>query len=264
MRAMRLTILGGSAAGANPGQGCSGYLVESGPTRIVLDLGAGTFPELRRHADFRCVDAIVLSHLHLDHTLDVLALRYALAYNPVSPGRRLPLWLPPGGIDFLDRLATALSDQSESCHYFSVFDAREYDPDIALRIGELHLRFQPTVHYIPCWATRVSNGGGRDLVYTADAGPTSDLVPFSERAAVMIAEDTQQGMTQEPVATRGHMTPTEAGTLARNAEVNMLILSHVWAENDPLLAVYEAEVTFGGRVILATPGFQLSWNQRLV
>jgi ribonuclease BN (tRNA processing enzyme) len=257
---MRLTILGGSAAGANPGQGCSGYLVESGATRVVIDLGTGTFPELRRHVDFRSIDAVVLSHLHLDHTLDVLALRYALAYNPVSPGRRLPLWLPPGGLDFLERLATALSDPPESSHYFSVFDAREYDPEITLWIGELHLRFQPTVHYIPCWATRVSNGGGQDLLYTADTGPTADLASFSHGASVMIAEGSERGMSQEVASSRGHLTPTEAGTLARNADVGVLILSHIWAENDPLSAVQEAEMAFGGRVILATPGLRLSWN----
>lgn len=225
-----------------------------------MDLGTGTFPELRRHVDFRTIDAVVLSHLHLDHTLDVLALRYALAYNPVSPRRRLPLWLPPGGLDFLDRLALALSDPTESNRYFSVFDAREFDPEVALYIGELHLRFQPTVHYIPCWATRFSNGGGRDLVYTADTGPTSDLVPFSQGSSVMIAEGSEWGMSQEPVTSRGHLTPSEAGTLARNAEVNVLILSHLWAENDPLTAVHEAETAFGGKVILATPGFRLSWN----
>ena len=84
---MELTILGGSAAGPNPGQGCSGYLVESGTTRVVVDLGPGTFPELRRHVDYRLLDGVVLSHGHLDHFLDILTVRYALAYNPVAAGR---------------------------------------------------------------------------------------------------------------------------------------------------------------------------------
>ena len=70
---MELTILGGSAAGPNPGQGCSGYLVESGTTHVVIDLGSGTFPELRRHVDYRLLDGVVLSHGHLDHFLDILS-----------------------------------------------------------------------------------------------------------------------------------------------------------------------------------------------
>src|SRR5215213_12027870 len=80
---MELTVLGGSAAGPNPGQGCSGCLIESGATQVVVDLGPGTFTELRRHVDYRSIDGVVLSHGHLDHFLDVLTLRYALAYNPV-------------------------------------------------------------------------------------------------------------------------------------------------------------------------------------
>ncbi|HLL49073.1 MAG TPA: MBL fold metallo-hydrolase, partial [Thermomicrobiales bacterium] len=160
MNDMRLTILGGSAAGPNPGQGCSGYLVESEASKVVIDLGSGTLPELRRHVDFRIINAVVLSHLHLDHTLDVLALRYALAYNPVPPPRPLPLWLPPGGLEFLDRLAVALADDSEQSRFFSVFNAREYDPGATLDIEDLQFRFQPTEHFVPCWAARVSNGNG--------------------------------------------------------------------------------------------------------
>jgi ribonuclease BN (tRNA processing enzyme) len=134
---MRLTTLGGSAAGPNPGQGCSGYLLESGSTRVVLDLGPGTLPELRRHVDFREIDGIILSHLHLDHWLDVLALRYALAYNPVAPRRPLSIWLPPGGLAFFDRLAVAFNSGYQANAFFSVFSLQEYDPDADLPIGSL-------------------------------------------------------------------------------------------------------------------------------
>lgn len=91
----RLTILGGSAAGVGTGQGCTGYLVQSDSTSIVLDLGPNTLLELRKHTDFRRLDGIVISHLHMDHVLDLFAMRFALAYNPERPPRPIPLWLPP-------------------------------------------------------------------------------------------------------------------------------------------------------------------------
>ncbi len=75
--------------------------------------GSGTFPELRRHADYRLLDGVVLSHGHLDHLLDILTLRYALAYNPIEADRQLPLWLPPGGLGLLDRLAQAITDDPD-------------------------------------------------------------------------------------------------------------------------------------------------------
>jgi ribonuclease BN (tRNA processing enzyme) len=256
---VRLTTLGGSAAGPNPGQGCSGYLVESGPTQVVLDLGPGTLPELRRHVDFRHLDAIVLSHLHLDHTLDVLALRYALAYNPVSPSQPLPLWLPPGGLQFLDRLQEALADAPRSEDFFAVFAVSEYKPESELVIGELRLRFFPTVHYVPCWAMRASNGIDDDLFYTADTGPAANLAQCASGARVVIAEGTEGSAPDAPYDTRGHLTPFEAGTLAHDAGAAILVLSHLWGENDQFAALAEAAAAFDGVIELATPGLRLAW-----
>jgi ribonuclease BN (tRNA processing enzyme) len=257
---MKLTVLGGSAAGPNPGQGCSGYLVESGTTRIVLDLGSGTFPELRRHADFRLLDGVVLSHGHLDHFLDVLTLRYALAYNPISPDRLLPLWLPPGGLALLDRLTQAITDRSDTAEFLSVFAVNQYDPDAPLRINELEIRFFPTVHYVPCWAMRIANGVDGELFYTADTGPAANLSAAAAGCHIVIAEGTDPGGSPEPYASRGHMTPAEAGTLARSAGAGVLVLSHLWAEHDPFQAVGEASQMFGGPVQLATPGLRVTWQ----
>jgi ribonuclease BN (tRNA processing enzyme) len=257
---MKLTVLGGSAAGPNPGQGCSGYLVASDQTRIVLDLGPGTLPELRKHANFREIDAFVLSHLHLDHTLDILTLRYALAYNPIPPGRQTPLWLPPGGLAFLGRLSMALGDAPMAREFFNVFAAREYDPAAGLVVGDLTMRFHSTVHYVPCWAMRVCHGADGALVYTADTGPAADLAPFARDCEVLIAEGTVSGEPDEPIAMRGHMTPREAGALARRARARRLVLTHLWAENDPRLALQDAAAAFGGPVERATPGLQLTWT----
>lgn len=259
---MIVTVLGGSAAGASPGQGCSGYLVEQGATQIVLDLGPGTFPELRLHLDYRKLDAVVLSHLHLDHMLDVFALRYALAYNPIAALAPMPLWVPPGGKQFLMDAARVFGGESGADSFYDVFVIREYDPDADLEIGPFTLRFRPTVHYIPCWAIRVSTERDGDLFYSADTGPTADLLPLASGASVVIAEGTSKPDTKEPFATRGHLTPEEAGLLARDAGAQILLLTHLWAENDPFEALQEAEAAFGGPVVLATRGTRLSVPRR--
>ncbi|MFN8676225.1 MAG: MBL fold metallo-hydrolase [Thermomicrobiales bacterium] len=259
---MEVTVLGGSAAGASPGQGCSGYLIEQAGTQIVLDLGPGTFPELRLHLDFRQLDAVVLSHLHLDHMLDVFTLRYALAYNPVSAPAPIPLWVPPGGISFLTDAARVFAGETDGSAFYDSFVVREYDPADALQIGSLTLRFRPTVHYVPCWAIRVSAGREGDLFYSADTGPTADLLPLASGASLVIAEGTARPNTEEPFATRGHLTPEEAGLLARDAGSELLLLTHLWAENDPFQALHEAESVFGGPVVLATRGTRLTVPRR--
>lgn len=259
---MDVTVLGGSAAGASPGQGCSGYLVEQGGTKIVLDLGPGTFPELRLHVDFRTLDAVVLSHLHLDHMLDLFALRYALAYNPISAPSEIPVWVPPGGLRFLEDAARVFAGEVDASAFYDVFDIHEYDPEAELMLGSLTLRFRSTVHYVPCWAIRVTGGRDGDLFYTADTGPTADLLPLASGAGLVISEGTATLDDGESFAVRGHLTPEEAGILARDAGAQILLLTHLWAENDPFLALHNAESAFGGPVVLASRGTRVTVPRR--
>ena len=254
-------MLGGSAAGGNSGAGCSGYLLDSGATRIVFDLGPGTLLELRRHCNYRDLNGIVISHMHLDHILDLCALRFALAYNPIAPRNRIPLWLPPNGTEILERIAVGFAEIGKSASFFSdVFDVQEYDPNHHRTIGDIAIRFEPTVHYIPCWAMRFSAPNCGDLGYTADTGPAADLQPFFNGCTVVISEATLLEPRDEPDETRGHLTATEAGQLATNAGAATLVLSHLWQEHGFDQLRRNAAESFRGRLIVAAPGVTVEWS----
>jgi ribonuclease BN (tRNA processing enzyme) len=258
-----LTVLGGSAASVGTGQGCSGYLLATGTTNLVLDLGPGTLQELRKHADFRALDGIVISHLHVDHMLDLIAMRFSLAYNPVKPERLTPLWLPPGGIDMLDRLGEIFSGGEEPDQFFrGVFDLTEYDPASSVEIGDCTLTFTPTVHYVPCWAIRVSPQAQGALCYTADTGPSTDIAAFARGSEVLLAEATtpKAGETSEPAETRGHLTAQEAAAFAREARVRTLILTHCYEELQPVKVAEGIAGTVPFTVELATPGKRIQWS----
>src|SRR5438067_1592539 len=79
---MRLTVLGKSPSWQDAGGACSGYLVEEAGTSVVVDCGNGVFSKLRRFRDYTRVDAVVISHLHADHFLDLVPFAYALTYAP--------------------------------------------------------------------------------------------------------------------------------------------------------------------------------------
>jgi ribonuclease BN (tRNA processing enzyme) len=256
---MRLTILGGSAASPNTGMGCSGLLVQNGETRIVLDLGPGTLPELRKHADFRTLDAVIISHMHVDHVLDLLALRHALAYNPISAPAPVPVWLPPGGAAFLAEATAPFDACDEPGRFAATVDVAEYDPAQPLIIGDLVLTFAPSVHYIPAWAMRVHGDGATDLGYTGDTGPTADLAEFFAGVGVLVAEATLLEPGNAPIAERGSLTAAEAGELAAAAGAKTLILTHMWEERDFAACRKQAGTAFAGRIMLASPGLTLSW-----
>ena len=256
---MRLTVLGGSAASPNTGMGCAGFLVETGTTRLVLDLGPGTLPELRRHTDFRTLDAVIISHMHIDHVLDLLALRHALAYNPVAAPAPVAVWLPPGGLDLLAR-ATAPFDACDAPGRFEkTVRVAEYDPERPVTIGDATVTFAPVVHYIPAWAIRVHATGGADLGYTGDTGPAAPLADFFAGVGVLIAEATLLDPGDRPIAIRGSLTAAEAGVLAEAAGAQTLVLTHMWEELGIVAYREQAAGLFNGRIELAAPGLTVSW-----
>lgn len=259
----QLTVLGGSAAGIGTGQGCSGYLVQTENTNLVLDLGPGTAIELRKHADFRTLDAIVISHLHLDHVLDLFALRFALAYNPVPAPKPIPLLLPPGGLAFMEQAAALWSIDSpddRSGYFSSVFEMSEYDPSGSITVGDFTLTFAPTAHAIPCWAIRIgSRDGSDDLFYTADSGIDGDLDGIARGAAVIIAEAAAPSGADQQAIRALHYTPEQAAQLAERAGARNLVLTHIWEENDPTQQAAAARTHFTGRMTVAIPGVTLTW-----
>jgi ribonuclease BN (tRNA processing enzyme) len=252
---MRLTVLGGSAAGPNPGMGCSSYLLRDGDTAIVIDLGPGTVPELKRHIDPRILDAIVISHAHLDHLLDLATLRYSLKYAPSPATKSVDVWIPPEARRTLDRLALAFADDGEEATFYSgVLALREYHPGRALKIGSLSISFAPGVHYVSSWSLRVESDFGHLLGYTADTGPAAKLEGHLAGTGLLIAEATLLEPSSEPNEARGHLTASEAGDLATAAHAKSLLLTHFWEELGPQKLKAKASERFHGRIELARPG----------
>lgn len=256
---MNLIVLGSAAAGGNAGSGCSSFLARSGPTNVLIDCGSGAVGELKRWVDVRRLDAIVLSHMHLDHVLGLVTLRAAYRYAPEPFEERIPLWLPPGGRAILDSLAAPLDLDHHSPLFFDqVFEVEEYNPIDPLRIGEIGIDFAHTQHPMPAWAMRIARAGEeRSIGYTADTGPITNLGAFFRGVEILICEATLLESTISPME-RGHLTAGEAGRLATTCQANRLVLTHFWEElgADRLLAA--AATTYAGPIELAWPGLELT------
>jgi ribonuclease BN (tRNA processing enzyme) len=253
---MRLTVLGGAAAWPNAGQGCSAFLLRSTQTQILLDCGPDTLLELRRHTDYLNVGAIVISHCHADHILDLIPYRYGLVYGAKRPPQPIPLWMPPGGIATLDALASAVGGDVESPGSFwsTAFSVREYAPAERLEIGDLQITFQLTQHPVPCFAMRIADGAGASVFYSADTGDATPLVGLARDAGVALVEATTPGDDTTPPAERMHLTPRQAGEFATQARVRTLVLTHLWSERNDSQTRQEAAAVFAGRTEIARPG----------
>jgi ribonuclease BN (tRNA processing enzyme) len=227
VRAVRLEVLGKSPAWTDAGGACSGYLVREGATTLLLDCGNGVFGKLRARCDPFAVDAVLLTHLHADHVVDVLPFAYALRYAPRDPlgsGRARPsLYVPPGAHA---RLRSMVGWWGPEDLLDAAFDVHEYDPAGELAVGDLALRFCAVPHYVPTWAVelRATSSAAARLVYGADCAPNDALVDFARDADLLLVEAT---LTEpETDGERGHLTAAEAGAIAARAGAGQVVVTH--------------------------------------
>jgi ribonuclease BN (tRNA processing enzyme) len=247
------TVLGGSPAWPNPGQAASGYVLEAGGHRVLVDCGSGIAAELRAH-DPGPLDAIVITHFHADHWFDLVPLHYAYLFGSWNERKHPKLHLAPGGRDVLDRVAMSWGGRLST--FEAAFETDEFDPDGELAIGPMRLTFAPCKHYTPCWSVRI-NFNGSTLVYSADTGPTQQLIEFARGADLFVCEAALASAERDD-DDRGHMDPDEAGTAAAAAGVGSLLLTHVPAENDLDRVLERARTHFAGPVAIARPGLRLN------
>jgi ribonuclease BN (tRNA processing enzyme) len=242
---VELITLGTSAAAPAAGEATAGHLVRHAEGAILLDCGSGVLAALLEVIDLPQLHAIVISHLHPDHYLDLVPLRYAVAYGNAEHGPRV--FLPPGGDVFLKQLGYAIRGQTTFFH--DVLALAEYDPDAPLAVAGFHLRFQRTRHDVPCFAIAVE--GAARLVYTADTGPSEEVARFVAGADLLLCEATYPAEA-DPAVTAAHLRTVEAGELGRRAQ--RLVLTHFWPGYDREQLRQQAAAARGGPVELARRG----------
>lgn len=263
---MELTILGCRSGMPADGQASSGYLVDVGETRLLLDCGPGIAAALSAVTTPDTLDAIVITHVHLDHCYDLLpvgktllgsALRYpsgdALAQTEVDL-RRVPLYVPQGSAATFHRLAELfpvttmpLLDRA----FELAFDVREYTPGDTFTIGAAEIHLELLAHSAPNCGVRITSGSGV-FAYTGDTGRTPALHSLADGADLLLAECS---LTEPDDGPHGHLSAQDAGDVATAAGAGQLVLTHFSSGDPAWLAASRQRATdrFAGPVHLASP-----------
>jgi ribonuclease BN (tRNA processing enzyme) len=217
---VRLTVIGCSPAWPNPGSAQSGYLVES-EGRLLLDCGPGVLSRLRERESWPRVDAIVLTHFHLDHWGDLVPWTFGATYGPGRHANGHPeLWLPPGGVGTLRAYGAQLGFASA---LDDVFALREYADGETFAAAGLEVVPLRVPHYdILTFGMRVSEGE-RTLAYSGDSAPSDNLDEVARDADLFLCEATLDRGEPEP---RGHLTADEARDAAARGDAKRLVIVH--------------------------------------
>jgi ribonuclease BN (tRNA processing enzyme) len=246
---VKLTVLGCSGSMPGPDSSSSGYLLEADGYRLVLDLGHGAFGALQRYVNPAEVDAIIVSHLHADHCIDltayIVALRYgADRYRCNGPEGRIPLIGPAGT---RDRLEAAYDPYARKLGLHELFG---FATPSTGELGPFSVSFADMNHPVPTSAVRITCDD-RTLVYSGDTGECDELASLARGADVLLCE-ASVGPDEEYVPNL-HLTGRQAGEHADRAGVERLIVTHVPPWGSRQVAADEAAEAFHGQVEIAQP-----------
>lgn len=257
----RLTVVGCAGSFPGPESPASCYLltaVDGGRTwRVVLDLGNGALGALQRHADPRDLDAVLLSHLHPDHCLDLTSLKVVLNHYPGTGGAggagRLPVHGPAGTAE---RLARAYGVEGAE-DVTDVYDVREVVDREPFVVGPFRITPVRVEHPVTAYGYRVVGPEGRVLAYTGDTDSCPALAPLLRDADLALVDaayledrDTGRGV---------HLTARRAARAAVEAGARRLLLTHIPAWTDREATRTEAARLWPGEVELAEPGAAYDW-----
>lgn len=219
-------------------------------------MGSGSFANMRRYLAAENVTAVVISHMHPDHFLDIIPMRYALRYGPRTNGRRVRLLLPPDGEQVLRKMVDAFDSESCADYLGDVYEISSYDPTRPLRLGDVTLTFAATAHYIPTFAVRYQVDGA-SLTFSADTALEPRVCALGRATDVFLCEATLLPGDHETNG-RGHLSAREAGMMARDAGVRRLVLTHYGSETNDAELISEARATFDGEITVADDHLKLA------
>lgn len=238
---MFFTVLGRYGPYPRPGGACSGYLIENGPTRVLVDCGAGVLSRLLEHMRPEHLDAIVLSHLHFDHCSDLFVMRYALDQQDVPQDgekRRVPLFMPDEPFETRNAITTG-----------ALFAPHVVKSGDAIEIGTLSIAFTAMAHPVPVNGMRFSGASGGVLFYTGDTKAFSGMEKGALGADALLAD----ACFVDASESGPHLNVKQACALARNAGVKTLYLTHLWGKRDTEDAV-KKEIDFPSAFVVKERG----------
>lgn len=241
---MKVTLIGFWGGYPEKGEATSCYLFEENDYNLLLDLGSGALAQLQNFIDLKKINSVILSHYHHDHVADIGVLQYYKIINKQSDGYTLPIY--GHGLD---------SEKFKTLTSKDVTVGIQYDPNEVLKLGPFTIQFLKTMHPVDCYAMRIE-ASNHTVVYTADSSYMSEFIEFSQEADLFITDSNM--FENQDGSKAGHMSSKEVATIAKEANVKELLLSHLPHSGDVTNLKREATKYFDGIITIAKTGYQ--WN----
>ncbi len=249
---MELVIIGCWAPYPPAGQACSGYLLKDQQTNILLDCGHGVVSGLGNHIDLGAIDAVVISHFHPDHYVDLYAMRHFIRAAMVQGHRSKPLkvYLPGNPEDKYSYFAS-----------LSELEVIELKSGLCQVIGSLQIKFHEMLHTVTSFGIEVSNGS-TSFFYSGDTAFGAEVQQAAQNADILLLETSMLIKDSAYAQQALHLTTREAAEIAQNSRAELLIATHFWPGYDINQLEQEITAIYKKELKMANTGLHLTFKGR--
>jgi ribonuclease BN (tRNA processing enzyme) len=249
---MELIVLGSGTSIPHPRRCSPGFWLDTGTHKVLLDIGSDIPHRMgEEQLDWFQVDAIWVSHFHLDHFGGLPPFLFGLRWTPQTASRTKPLRIVgPSG---LKKLLLAVNDANNyqllTQHFPVELIEVKADQQFELAPGLIGQTMK-TPHTDESLALHLTAPNGKRVVYTSDTGFTEEICVFARNADILLMECSFR--RNKPL--QAHLELAEAMSLARNCAPKKLVLTHLYPEWDEFDVVNEAKELWQGDVLEAIDG----------
>ncbi len=249
---MYVTILGSGTAIPSLRRGSPGLLVEVAGQSLLFDGGAGTLSKLLgAGVTVLDLDRVFYTHLHPDHTGDLVPLLFALRNPAWRRAKPLHITGPKGFGAYYEALVKLYGDWIASKSYDLVL--REVLEEVTEGDG-FKVVPREVVHLRHSVCYRIESADGRSVVYSGDTTYCDAIIDASRGADLLVLECSAPD--ERPM--KNHLTPTQAGQIAALAGCRRLVLTHFYPICEEYDIVTPCRKVFDGELILAEDLMRLS------
>jgi ribonuclease BN (tRNA processing enzyme) len=250
---MKLTILGSGTVVPNGERNSSGYFVEAGDVRVMLDCGAGTVHALARYGvDWERLTHLFISHFHVDHIGELASLFFAFRHG-MKTARTEPLTLiAPRGIErVIHHLKEAFGEKLFTPKFS--FDLIVIEPGETIQLHDgCSLSVTKTPHTDESLAVKIESPQN-SLCYTGDTGASQELTRFFDKADLLISECSFRQRKERA----SHLSIQEVAQLASQAKVKKLVVTHFYFDVDEDELKGELQNEYAGEVFIGRDGMSI-------
>ncbi|MEU3018085.1 MULTISPECIES: MBL fold metallo-hydrolase [unclassified Nocardiopsis] len=254
---LELEILGSNATAPTKEGPASCYLLHTETGVVLVDAGPGSLLAYCSRYGLDRLRGIVVTHMHADHSLDLMAWAYRWTFPRVLP--RVPLFLPEGETERVAAFDAVFGIPTLPTMHQPIAQSFEITPmprdgRTAHEVDGVSFRSFPAHHSVPSAALRFESPDGRSVAFSSDTGYCAPVAEAARAADLFVCEATYLEADEQALHGHGHLTARMAGLLATEADARHLVLTHFADPADWEEGRRHAQEAFAGKVSVAVPG----------